>query len=108
MRIGTLRRRLTIQQAVNTPDSAGGETQAWSPFATVWSGLEGLSGDELAQFDQVDSHVTSRATIRWRAGVKPEMRVYEAISARTFEIRSVIDPDARKRQLELMLEEIRV
>ncbi len=108
MRIGTLRRRLTIQQAVNTPDSAGGETQAWSTFATVWGGLEGLRGDELAQFDQVDSHVTSRATIRWRAGVKPEMRVQETSTGRRFEIRSVIDPDARQAQLDLMLEEIRV
>lgn len=108
MRAGELRRRLTLEQPVDTSDRAGGDTRAFVSEGTVWGAVIALRAQELFQAQQIDSHVTSRVLIRYRAGVKPEWRITEPATGRVFEIRSVLDLDARRRQLELICEELRV
>lgn len=105
MRAGQLRHRVTIQAQTTTQDEYGQPVQTWSDVATVWASVEDLSGREFFAAQQIAAEVTTRVTIRYRAGIEPDMRVIAG--GRTLDIRSVQDPDGRRRQLVLMCREVR-
>ena len=104
MNIGILRHRATIQQLVNIDDGAGGSIETWENVATVWAAIEPLRGNERYTAQQVQSTLTHKVTIRYREGIKPQMRLtYEG---RIFDIESVIDIEERHRWLELLCSEV--
>ena len=100
---GALRHRITLQSATDTPDGGGGFTTVWTDVATVWAAIEPLKGREQLHAAQLETPVTHRVTLRYRAGVTPKMRV--KFGTRVFNIRAVIDAEERHRTLELMCEE---
>ncbi|AEE98030.1 phage head closure protein [Mahella australiensis] len=105
MRAGELRHRITIQEAISAQDKAGQPIEAWQDVVTVWAKIEDLNGREYLAAKQVPANeVTTRITIRWRDGIKPTMRIIT--EQRIFDIQSIIDPDGRKQQLELMCKEV--
>lgn len=106
MRAGLLRHRVDLVQDVDTPDGAGGSTSLPQTLATVWAQIQGLQGRELAEWQQVTASADYSITIRYRADVLPQMRVLDG--DRSFEIRSVIDPDGRRRELRLFCQQIRI
>ena len=89
--------------ATLTPDGGGGFILTWTDVATVWAAIEPLKGAERLHAQQLQSPVTHRVTMRYRAGVRPSMRL--VFDARTLNIRAVIDPQERNRTLELLCEE---
>ncbi len=101
--LGDLRHRITIEQAVRTPDGAGGATIAWQPVASVWAAIWTRSSDEAFALDRVAGRATHDLWMRHRPDIKPEMRV--TFGARVFDVRGVIDPDDRGRWLKCPLEE---
>ena len=101
--IGALRHRLILQEEARDTDAGGGTTLTWSDIATVWGRVEPLAGAERLQAMQLESRVSHRVTIRNRTGVSAGMRLVH--NGRALNIRTVIDPDARKHWLELMCEE---
>lgn len=105
MNAGELRHRVTFQR--RGPDPATGGLTDWTDHATVWAKVEDLSGRDYfrAQMLGEASLVTTRITIRWRPDVDPHMRV--RCGGRTFGIKAVLDPDGRKRFLQLMCAELR-
>jgi len=104
MRSGELRHRVVIQQATTTHDEYNQPIQTWQDFVTVWAKVEDLSGREyFAAQERESAEVKTRVTIRYRTDVQPNMRVVSG--SRTFEIVSVIEPDGRKRELQLMCRE---
>ena len=104
---GRLRHRLVLQDRNPSGDGGGGEAgDPWAvpvTVATVWGSLEPLSGAERLRAMRLESRVTHRIAIRYRAGVSADMRV--VFGPRTFNIRAVIDPGERRRMLELLCEE---
>jgi SPP1 family predicted phage head-tail adaptor len=102
--IGKLRHRVTIQNKVTLPDGYGGVTSTWQDVATVWASVEPLNGRELYAAQQVKAELTHRITMRYLAGVKPEMRVL--FGNRTFAIEAVIDPEERRKVLQLLCAEV--
>lgn len=107
MRAGELRHKVVIQQESGIRDPDSGEIiPGWSTFAEVWAEVVDLSGREYWSAQQVQSQVSTRVRIRYLDGVKPTMRV--AHGSRTLQIEAVIDPDGRRRELQLMCSEIQV
>jgi len=103
IRAGELRHRVTIQQKSVTRNTLGEEVVTWQDVATVWADVQPLSGKEYFDAQQVNAEVTVRIRIRYRTGVKPEMRV--VFGSRVFDIQAVINVDGRNQELQLMCKE---
>lgn len=100
--IGQLRHRVTFQQAVSTPDGAGGFSQEWQDIAEgaeVAAAVVPLSQNERLRFQQLQSPVTHKIYVRWREDITTEMRVMWR--ERVYGIVSVSDRDGRRSLLEI-------
>ena len=104
MRAGKLRCRLEIQQAIETQGATGEMAVVWSTFATVWGSVEPLRGREFFAAKEQQAQVDTRIRIRYLAGVTPKMQVLDG--TRIFLIYSVIDPESRHQEMQLMAQEI--
>lgn len=104
MRAGVLNTRASLQDRVTSDDGAGGEAVAYTTIATLWLGLAAQSGRELAQAKQLNSRVTHLVTARYRADVRARMRL--VTGSRVLEIHGAYDPDGRRQQLHLLVEEL--
>lgn len=97
---GKLRHRIVIQQLAEGENDMGDIVQTWTDFAAVWASIEPLSGREYFSAQQVTSETTGRIRMRYRAGVLATMRVL--FGGQTYRILSVINPEERNIELELM------
>jgi SPP1 family predicted phage head-tail adaptor len=67
---GDLMHRLTINKPYQAQSGTGAiVTTEMRPYATVWGRFETLSGRELIAAQQLQSQISARATIRYRADV---------------------------------------
>ena len=98
MDAGRLNHRVTIQTPTTSADAAGGVTQTWATFATVWARIEPLSAHRLFQAQQANADVTGVAHIRYLAGLEPTMRI--KFGSRYLRIQSII---ADERQVETQI-----
>ncbi len=104
MRIGELRQRITLQQKTVTRDSYGAEVISWTDVATVYAFVQPLQGREFFESQRINAEITAKITIRFRAGIRPFDRI--KYGDRLFDIQSVINPDERRRELQLMVKEV--
>lgn len=102
-RIGDLRHRLVLEEAVRSDDGVGGAIESWTALDEVWAAVRPISGQEREAADQIASRVTHEVWVRYRTGVKPEMRFRGG--ERVFEIHAVIDAAERHRFLRCLCEE---
>lgn len=98
------RHRVTIQELVTGQDEAGQPVDTWNDVATVWAAVEPLRGREYFAAAQVQAEVTTSIRIRYRKGIRPDMRVL--YDGRLYNINAVIDPQERHRELQLMCKEL--
>ena len=75
MRAGRLRSRVTIQQRTDAQNEIGELVPTWSTLAAVWADVVHNSGLETIKAGASASVVKASIRIRYRADVKPEMRV---------------------------------
>jgi SPP1 family predicted phage head-tail adaptor len=109
--IGSLRHEITIEQVVETQDSNGIITEEWVTYLVEWARVNPLSGTELFRARQLDATLSHEVWMRWRAGIRPKMRVKFISPEGTthyFDIESVIDPDYRNVRLQLLCKELEV
>ena len=104
MKVGKLRHRVTIQRLEEVDDGYGGVEEKWQNVATVWASVEPLRGNERYTAQQVQAELTHKVTIRYRAGIKPQMRL--VYGNRILEIEAVIDVEERHKWIELLCSEI--
>lgn len=102
--VGALRRRLTLEAPVATPDGLGGTTQVFQTVAALWAQLEWLSAAEHWRRGRPEQVATYRVTMRWRSGVDAGQRLRDG--DRLFDIRAVADPDGSRRRLICLVQEI--
>lgn len=101
-----LRQRITLQQAQETADGAGGSSRSWSDVATVWAELVPYRvsrGDERVLAEQLQAEVTHRVSLRYRSDVTVDMRI--SYAGRLFNIRSVTNVGEADVLLDLLVEE---
>ncbi len=98
-----LRRRVRIETPVEVSDGMGGTVRNWQLLAEAWAEISPLRGREaLAQF-QLESQISHRIVLRWRANLDASMRVVHG--GRVFNIRAVLNVDEADRVLEVLADE---
>jgi len=100
MEAGVLRNRITIQKKSVTRNSYGEEVITWVTHCQAWAQMEPLSGREFLEARQIQAEGMVRFTLRYQAGIEPEMRVL--FGTRTFNIQAVIHVEERGREIQLM------
>lgn len=105
MRIGELRKQITIQAETPTGDGAGGYALAWMNIASAWADITPLSGNEVFTAQHLEGHATHRVTMRYRSdiAITTDMRII--YNSRVFNIRSVLNIDERNQWTEMLVEE---
>ena len=106
MRVGNLRHTISIQEPIETSDGLMGKKVFWKDVtgltklkAAIWP----LKGEELIEAMKLDHKLTHRIVTRYRAKIKPKMRV--VFGSLTFNIRSLINTEMRNERLEMLCEE---
>ncbi|MBG0810584.1 phage head closure protein [Methylosinus sp. H3A] len=102
--IGEMRLRMSLEAAVDTPDDSGAMTRSYVPVGDLWVMLSPLSADAQFVAERQEQAVEWIAHIRWRSDVTNEMRL--VAGARRLRVKSVHDPDGRRRFLLCRCEDI--
>jgi SPP1 family predicted phage head-tail adaptor len=106
LQAGQLKHKLDIEAELHAQDSYGQTTQDWVVFISgLWASIEPLSGKEYYASQQVNAEISHRIKIRYKAGIKPNMRVKFGTD-RYFNIVSVIDLNEAHREIHLMCTEV--
>ena len=77
MDAGRLRHRVDFQRRVNNQDPVTGEiAPQWvNLFTSVPAAIEPLNGKEFIAANAVQSEITTRITVRYRAGISATQRI---------------------------------
>lgn len=96
-----LRHRVDIEQPLRTQGSDGDVTETWVPVASkVPAEIVPLSGREYITADAAQAGVNARLTIRYMAGIRPDMRVVH--DGTIYDIKAVLPDPTLRRHLTLM------
>jgi SPP1 family predicted phage head-tail adaptor len=105
MRTGLMRRVVTLQSTTSVSDGMGGATE--TPLvvaANIPARVEPLQGNELLRAQQTGMIRPHRFTLRYRPGVTgAETILYDG---RTFDIKSIADPEEKHRELIIQADEV--
>lgn len=75
MNVGTLSRRIRIEQASTSPDSYGEPIKTWAALDHVFADIRPVSNTERFEAQQVNRQVEVRMRIHYRADVTEQMRI---------------------------------
>ena len=84
-----LDKRVTFQATTQTPDGAGGVTEAWGVIATVWAKIEPIKSYERFIAMQTETHVTHQITCRYNPLITTAKRA--VFNSRIFDITGVVN-----------------
>lgn len=101
--IGELRHRISFQSATRVPDGGGGFTESWANITVqpeVYAAIAPLSGSEQLRHHQLETAVTHRVLIRYRADITPGMRIVR--EGVIYDIFSVLDSEGQGTWLEIL------
>jgi SPP1 family predicted phage head-tail adaptor len=103
MHVGMLNKFIELQEKTQTQDPSGQRQDSWKTIAGVYANIKPLVGRDYLAAQQVVDEVSHDVTIKYRRGVKPQMRVkYLNLY---YEIVSVIDPNEMREWLFLKCRE---
>jgi SPP1 family predicted phage head-tail adaptor len=108
MRAGDLRRRVTFQSRSMAADTYGAQSPVWTDVASVWAEVSPLSGRELMAAQSINVEISHMVTIRFQqqfAGPKAVAAMRIVYGDRIFNIHSSIDPDERRKSIQLTCSE---
>lgn len=74
-----LRHQVRIESFAYSQDAYGGAVEAWSEVATMYAGVEPLSGREFFQAQTINESLTVRFRFRWRPDISldTDMRIID-------------------------------
>lgn len=93
LRAGELDRPITIEHKGVQRNSIGEEIETWGTWARCFAKFEPQGGGESIESTQRTAAQTAKFTIRYRAGVTPQMRIQH--DGRPWDIVDVASPDRR-------------
>ncbi len=107
MRSGKLRHRVSIETESLTPDGMGGYTSSWGSVAgmsSVPAQIMPLSSREQLDAMKLESVITNKIRIRYRAGITSKNRI--VFGSRIFNIKGApINYDEKNVSLDLLVTE---
>jgi len=98
-----LTQRVTFQEAVDTPDEAGGSTRNWQDLMTRWAEVMPQRGTERLIDGRVQADATHRIVTRFDSNITTALRIIYA--GRVFNIRSVTNVAEKNVLMEIAAEE---
>jgi len=97
MKAGKLRHRLTIEAPSTTQDpETGALVVTWAPIDTVHASIEPLSVRDYVAAQTLKSKVSVRIVIRWRSGLRHDMRFVDERGTRYIPQGFLADPTTGK------------
>lgn len=90
---GSLRERVTVQQATESRNRLGESISEWSTFSEVWASVQGVSAREFLLAGQQQIELSHRVKMRYLTGLTSKMRL--SWRGRTLEIISILEHDNR-------------
>jgi len=104
MRAGPLRHKIKIQEKTQTSDGMGGFTSAWADSFETRAAVMPLSSKEQLDAMKLESMITNKIRIRYRAGITSANRIL--FGSRVFNIKGApINYDERNKTLDLLVTE---
>lgn len=95
VRIGRMKRRITIERAVESTDPVNGEAiRTWAVVARHIPAAFAESQTESEQGAKITRKASGTFTIRFRTDVDQRCRL--RMDGRTFQVASAVDPDERR------------
>ena len=110
--VGSLNRRVQIQQQVTAQDEFGQPQATWNTIYTAWANISVQNSQLLYQTAEFVSKVTHRITLRWTSSIVivPNMRVIytEATTGvvHTYNVEALLNTDQRNRMLIILAYEL--
>lgn len=104
MRSGRLRHRVTLLKPARTTDGYGQVKTSSSPVGTYWAWVRPLRGREAEVARQLRADLTHAVTLRYVGAIGAEDSLL--FRGRGLNIRSVIDVDERRREINLLCVEV--
>lgn len=104
MRTGLMRRLITLRTVTLVPDGGGGSTETNVDVSDIPARVEPLEGTEQLDAMRVGMQRPHRFTIRYVTGMTGAKRII--YDGRTFDIKSVVDPEEKHRELQILTEEV--
>jgi SPP1 family predicted phage head-tail adaptor len=99
-----MRRRVTIRTSTQVPDGGGGYTETPTDVTEIPARVEPLEGREQLLAMQTGMQRPHRFTMRYRSGMTgAKTLIYDG---RTFDIKSIVDPEERHRELVITADEV--
>ena len=83
MNAGDLNKRITLQRLVPVDDGEGGFAETWTDYGTVWANVSPVTQRQRDVYDQTQSEISHKITLRYRSDVLPTDRV--TLNGRVFE-----------------------
>jgi SPP1 family predicted phage head-tail adaptor len=107
LRAGKLRHRVDIQVESLTPDGLGGFSSSWGSvtgMSSVPAAIMPLSSKEQLDAMKLESVITNKIRIRYRAGITSKHRI--VFGSRIFNIKGApINYDERNKSLDFLVTE---
>lgn len=101
---GQMNRLITIRSSLRADDGMGGYTETPVDVADIWAAVEPLEGREQIHAMQTGMRRPHRMEIRYREDVTGMTQIY--YGGRTFDVKSVVDPEERHVVLEILVDEV--
>lgn len=108
MRAGELRHRVTLQKRTSNQSALGDQKNDWSDVATLWAGIEPVSGREVFLGDGMRVEISHVITVRYRAALAdPQALTAMRIiyQGRNFNIHAPLNTEERNFELQLLCSE---
>ena len=105
MRAGMRRHFVTIQRKSSSQNTYGEDAFSWVDDSETWAAILPIRGDEFFSSQQVQSSVTHKISMKYQTlsdgtRINPNCRI--VLNSRIFNISSVINPEERDIDLEIM------
>jgi len=91
LKAGDFDQRVTVQQLTTGHDAFGAPTSTWIDVCIVWAKVADMSGREYLAAAAAQAEVTTKITIRYRAGLTAAMRVLHG--GNVYNIQAVLTQD---------------
>ena len=97
--VAQMKRRVTIQSSSTLSDGQGGVTESWVDGDTVYASVEPVKGYERFQASQMQTPVTHKIVMRYRADVTTGSRL--KFGTRVFWVKEALNLEEQNRFLEI-------
>lgn len=96
VQIGSMDRKITIEQVTETPNAFGERIQSWATFAEVWAAKEDNGGKEEYTAEKETSFGKTVFTIRYLSTINEKMRI--TLDSKTYDIINIAEIGRRRFQ----------